>query len=209
MGARQADHAHKYQQSGTKRKDPPMLADPKDQRSWTMWCTLSGSRSTGASPGRAPLMVFTDWRQFLATTDAIKATGWMWHGVVTWDKRSGRPMLGRIRQEYEYVVFGTKGRFDAPVGACLPRVYDHPVNAARNVHLTSLPVGLVTDLLRVTLEDADVLYLWDRPSPAWRWILSLSGQRVMQVLERIRQQGGLPRPLWIDKGQKFTDRALK
>ena len=40
LGARQADPAQKYQQSGTKRRYPPMLSDAKDQRSWTMWCML-------------------------------------------------------------------------------------------------------------------------------------------------------------------------
>ena len=49
MGARQADPAQKYQQSGTKRQYPPMLGDAKDQRSWTMWCTLW----LGVSPARA------------------------------------------------------------------------------------------------------------------------------------------------------------
>lgn len=40
LGARQADPAQKYQRSGTRRRYPPMLGDAKDQRSWTMWCTL-------------------------------------------------------------------------------------------------------------------------------------------------------------------------
>lgn len=157
LGARQADPAQKYQQSGTKRQYPPMLGDAKDQRSWTMWCTLWLSECWRIAREGAPLMVFTDWRQLPALTDAIQAAGWMWRGVVTWDKRAGRPMLGRFRQQCEYVVFGTKGRFDAPSRACLPGVYAHSVNPARKVHLTSKPVGLITDLLRVTREDADVL----------------------------------------------------
>ena len=32
LSARQADPAHKYQQSGTKRTYPPMLGDGRDQR---------------------------------------------------------------------------------------------------------------------------------------------------------------------------------
>lgn len=157
LGARQADPAQKYQQSGTKRQYPPMLGDAKDQRSWTMWCTLWLSECWRIAREGAPLMVFTDWRQLPALTDAIQAAGWMWRGVVTWDKRSGRPMLGRFRQQCEYVVFGTKGRFDAPSRVCLPGVYAHTVNPARKVHLTSKPVGLITDLLKVTRENADVL----------------------------------------------------
>ncbi len=50
LGARQAEPSHKYQSSETKRQYPPMLGDAKDQRSWTMWCTLSGLGNAGASP---------------------------------------------------------------------------------------------------------------------------------------------------------------
>lgn len=52
MGARQADPAQKYQQSGTKRQYPPMLGDAKDQRSWTMGARC-GLASAGVSPARA------------------------------------------------------------------------------------------------------------------------------------------------------------
>lgn len=154
MGARQAAPHSKYNLSA---QYATMLGDAKDQRSWTMWCTLWLSECWRIAREGAPLMVFTDWRQLPALTDAIQAAGWMWRSVVTWDKRSGRPMLGRFRQQCEYVVFGTKGRFDAPSRACLPGVYAHSVNPARKVHLTSKPVGLITDLLKVTREDADVL----------------------------------------------------
>ena len=124
MGARQADPAQKYQQSGTKRQYPPMLGDAKDQRSWTMWCTLAG---------------------------------WAWRGVIAWDKRSARPQIGKFRQQCEYVLFATKGRFIAHTRACLPGVYSYPVIPVQKVHLTSKPVALIEDLLAVTSTQATVL----------------------------------------------------
>lgn len=60
LGARQADPAQKYQSSGTKRHYPPMLGDAKDQRSWTMWCTLWLGECWRIARDGAPLMVFTD-----------------------------------------------------------------------------------------------------------------------------------------------------
>lgn len=75
IGARQADPAHKYQQSGTKRMYPPMLGDAKDQRSWTMWCTLWLGECWRIAREGAPLMVFTDWRQLPALSDAVQAAG--------------------------------------------------------------------------------------------------------------------------------------
>lgn len=31
--------------------------------------------------------------------------------IIAWDKRSARPQIGRFRQQCEYVLFATKGRF--------------------------------------------------------------------------------------------------
>ena len=157
LGARQADPAHKYQQSGTKRQYPPMLGDTKDQRSWTMWCTLWLTECWRIARDGAPLLVFTDWRQLPSLSDAVQAAGWKWLGIVPWDKRSARPQIGKFRQQCEYLLFGVKGRFVAHTRACLPGVFAHPVISSQKVHLTSKPVALIEDLLAVTTPGATVL----------------------------------------------------
>lgn len=157
LGTRQADPAQKYQQSDTKRRYPPMLGDAKDQRSWTKWCALWLAECWRIACQGAPLMVFTDWRQLPALTDAVQAAGWSWRGVVAWDKRSARPQIGKFRQQCEYVVFASKGRFLTQTRACLPGVYAYPVIAAQKVHLTSKPVALLADLLAVASPGGTVL----------------------------------------------------
>ena len=157
MGARQTDPAQKYQQSGTKRQYPPMLGDAKDQRSWTMWCTLWLGECWRVARDGAPLMVFTDWRQLPALSDAVQAAGWSWRGIIAWYKRSSRPQIGKFRQQCEYVLFATKGRFVARTRTCLPGLYSYPVIAVHKVHLTSKPVALIEDLLAITAPQASVL----------------------------------------------------
>ena len=73
LGARQVDPAQKYQSSGTKKQYPPMLGDSKDQHSWIMWCTLWLGECWRIAREGAPLMVFTDWRQLPALSDAVQA----------------------------------------------------------------------------------------------------------------------------------------
>lgn len=104
LSTRQADPAQKYQLSGVKRRYPPMLGDAKDQHSWAMWCTLWLGECWRIARDGAPLMVFTDWRQLPALSDAVQAAGWKWLGIVPWDKRSARPQMGRFRQQCEYVL---------------------------------------------------------------------------------------------------------
>ena len=157
LGARQADPAQKYQQSGTKRRYPPMLGDSKDQRSWVMWCTLWLSECWRIAREGAPLMAFTDWRQLPALTDAVQAAGWAWRGIVAWDKQNARPQIGKFRQQCEYVVFATKARFVPHTRTCLPGVYSYPVISAQKVHLTSKPVALIENLLAVTAPQETLL----------------------------------------------------
>lgn len=157
LGARQVDPANKYQLSGTRKRYPPMLGDAKDQRSWTMWCTLwLGEAWRVARPG-SPLMVFTDWRQLPALSDAVQGAGWKWLGIVPWDKKGARPQIGRFKQQCEYVLFACKGSFAPATRACLPGLYACPVIAAQKVHLTGKPVALMHDLLAITKPDGTVL----------------------------------------------------
>ena len=80
-------------------------------------------------------------------TDAVQAAGWAWRGIVAWDKQNARPQIGKFRQQCEYVVFVTKGRFVPYTRTCLPGVYSYPVISAQKVHLTSKPVALIENLL--------------------------------------------------------------
>ena len=149
LAAKQSDPAQKYQQSGTRKTYPPMLGDGKDQRSFTAWATLWLSECWRIAKDGAPVMLFTDWRQLPSMTDALQGAGWLWLGIVPWDKRSSRPQMGKFRQQCEYVLFGSKGRFAPSTRACLPGVYAYPVIAQQKVHLTGKPVALVKDLLAV------------------------------------------------------------
>lgn len=157
LSAKQADPASKYQSSSARRSYPPMLGDAKDQRSWTMWCTLWLGQCWRIAKEGAPLMVFIDWRQLPALTDAMQGAGWRWLGIVPWDKRSARPQIGRFRQQCEFVVYGSKGRLSSATRACLPGLYSYPVVAAQKVHLTSKPVTLMHDLLAITRPGGVVL----------------------------------------------------
>lgn len=157
LSARQSDPAQKYQNSGTKRVYPPMLGDGKDQRSFTAWAALWLSECWRISKDGAPLLMFTDWRQLPSLTDALQAAGWFWLGIVVWNKRSSRPQMGKFRQQAEYVLFASKGRFVPASRACLPGVYDYTVIAGQKVHLTSKPVALLKDLLAVTREGGTIL----------------------------------------------------
>lgn len=157
LSARQADPAQKYQTSTTKRSYPAMIGDNRDQRSFTLWASLWLAECWRVARDGARIMVFTDWRQLPAMTDALQAAGWMWRGVVTWHKPSARPSLGDFKRDAEFVITGSKGKPLMHTRTCPPGVYRHHVQVARKIHLTEKPVPLLEDLLAVTAPGGVVL----------------------------------------------------
>jgi hypothetical protein len=57
-------------------------------------------------------MCFTDWRQLPMLTDVLQAGGFVWRGVMPWDKTesSRAPHTGYFRHQCEYVVWGPRWR---------------------------------------------------------------------------------------------------
>jgi len=109
-GDRTASTTTKYTMTGTQIERPEFAGDNRDQRSFGYWCALWLSECLRIARPGAPICVFTDWRQLPTTTDAVQSGGWLWRGIVVWDKTEAcRPAMGRFAAQCEYVVWGTAG----------------------------------------------------------------------------------------------------
>jgi site-specific DNA-methyltransferase (adenine-specific) len=125
--------------------------DNRDQRAYTYWLTLILTECLRVAVEGAPLLVFTDFRQLPATSDALQAAGWTWRGIVPWHKPNARPHRGGFRRACEYVLWATNG----PVDAARNPVYlpglvtgSQPRGANRH-HITAKPVDVMRELVRV------------------------------------------------------------
>ena len=121
LSARQADPAVKYQNNGTVKTYPPMFGDNRDQRSFIMWATLWLAECWRVARDGSPLLMFSDWRQLPAMTDAAGR-----RGLAQADRAAaarGVPQGGRVcdlRQQ------GTAGLPRPPVPARAVRAYGGP-----------------------------------------------------------------------------------
>lgn len=140
----------KYVQTDTIADRPDFAGDNRDQRSYLAWSTLWLSECLRLlKPGRLCL-VFTDWRQLPTTTDALQAGGFIWRGIIAWDKtEAARPILGFSAQA-EYLVWGSRGPIDLGVNVYLNGVLRAatPRGDAR-IHQTEKPLGLLEQLVAV------------------------------------------------------------
>jgi len=101
-------------------------------------------------PG-APICMFIDWRQLPAMTDALQWAGWVWRGILVWDKTNSRPQRGRFRQQAEFVVWGSNGHMSldrkAPV---LPGVFRQSMPAlAKRIHQTEKPLEVMREMVKI------------------------------------------------------------
>ena len=157
LASKQLDPEKKYQSSSTVKRYPAMLGDSRDQRSYTFWATLWLSECWRVARPGSPLLVFTDWRQLPSLTDAVQAAGWLWRGVVVWQKSSARPVIGEFRREAEFIVYGSKGKPQTYSRQCHPGVFKHAVNPAKKVHITGKPLELMQDLMAIVKPEGTVL----------------------------------------------------
>lgn len=151
---RSRDTAEKYQQSGQLLQRPSFTGDNRDQRSFTYWCALwmaEALRCSRPSPG-GRLLTFVDWRQLPAMSDAVQAGGWIWRGIVPWNKgNAARPTPGGFKAQCEYVLWGTSGALpEAEKGVgCWPGFFEVSVERDDNHHQTGKPTRLMRELAKV------------------------------------------------------------
>jgi site-specific DNA-methyltransferase (adenine-specific) len=130
--------------------------DNRDQRGFHYWTALwLGEGLRLARPG-ALVMVFTDWRQLPTVTDAIQAGGWVYRGVVAWDKHNIARPRPIFRSSVEFCVWGSAGSVaDYPpattssILACAP--------PRDREHMTQKPLDLMRSLVKVTRPGGTIL----------------------------------------------------
>lgn len=151
-----ASTGDKYVGGDNPHRRPDFSGDNRDQRSFVLWATLwLGECLRVLKPGRAAL-VFSDWRQVPVMTDAIQIGGFVWRGLVSWDKVTTRPRQGFSAQA-EFVVWGTKGPLDLGHEVYLPGVIRQPFTHNERRHQTPKPVHLMEQLVAIVPRGGTVL----------------------------------------------------
>lgn len=141
----------KYVQTGTKILRPEFHGDNKDQRSFLYWSILWLGECWRIAKMGAPICLFSDWRQLPVMNDALQGGGWVWRGIVPWDKTEAvRPVCGRFRNQAEYILWGSKGPMptsrNVPV---LPGVKRVIVKPKEKYHITGKPVELMEEVIKI------------------------------------------------------------
>ncbi|GAA3718079.1 site-specific DNA-methyltransferase [Streptomyces tremellae] len=138
---------------------PDFGGDRRDQRGYTYWLSSMLAASLAAARPGASALVFTDWAQLPATSDALQAGGWVWRGIIPWRKTIARPTRDGFKRECEYVLWGSHGE---PTRHA-PSIYlpgwlegSQPRGKGR-VHITQKPVAVMRQLVRIAPEGGTVL----------------------------------------------------
>lgn len=125
--------------------------DNKDGRVFLAWSKQWMSEAFAVCNDGAYFCVTTDWRQLPAIIDMMQFAGWTWRGIVTWDKKIGRPVQGRFRNHIEYIVWGSRGSFGGIEGVYADSLYSEaPPTHTDREHVTEKPVGLIEHLLSIS-----------------------------------------------------------
>ncbi len=158
-GDRSGSTTEKYVQTGTEISRPDFAGDNRDGRSFGYWCALWMAEALRVAKPGAVFCCFSDWRQLPTTTDSVQAGGWVWRGIVPWDKTEGcRPSMGRFAAQCEYIIWCTAGAREPheDVG-CLPGIVRAYPKPSEKHHITGKPVEVLRALARIAPPDGIVL----------------------------------------------------
>ena len=153
-GDRMQSTADKYVQSGSAqhaRHNIDFSGDNRDARSWRfcVWGWMALVQRRMLQGGYA--LCFTEWRQLPMLTDAFQAGGFIWRGLVPWDKTesSRAPHKGYFRHQCEYLVWGSNGPLAVSMhGGPWPGLVRERVQHREKLHMTGKPVRLMRELAR-------------------------------------------------------------
>ena len=151
QNSKQKATSQKYCSAKSNNPLPDFEGDAKDQRSWTPGWRSGCVRRGAYQKEGAPICMFIDWRQLPSMTDALQWAGWIWRGVLVWDKTNSRPQRGRFRQQTEFIVWGSNGHMPsdrkAPV---LPGVLRQSMpSLPKRIHQTEKPLGVMREIVRI------------------------------------------------------------
>lgn len=152
-GDRMGSTRAKYQSSQVEVEHPEFTGDNRDQRGFHAWASLWLMYALDITKPGGVAVLFSDWRQLPTMTDALQSGGWVWRGIVPWDKVNARPMPNRFRAQCEYAVWGTNGPRDFSMGEGAeyhPGILTEkpPANDDRE-HSTQKPAGIMATLCRI------------------------------------------------------------
>ncbi|WP_304841228.1 DNA-methyltransferase [Phocaeicola sartorii] len=135
--------------------------DNMDQRSFTEFMRMVLAKCRKKTKPAGICAVFTDWRQLPSMTDALQAAGWIYRGIVVWDKGNSRAIPNRFRNDCEYIVWGTNGRRETKyetgvfVGAGCYHIAG--MNSREKHHQTEKPIELLEKLVAIVPEGGTVM----------------------------------------------------
>jgi site-specific DNA-methyltransferase (adenine-specific) len=142
----------KYRMSGTIKEDPDFGGDNRDQRALMFWCSDWMAQCLRATKKGGALICFIDWRNLPCIIDAVQIGGWVYRGIVPWDKTEAtRPNKGWFRAQVEYIVTASAGPLlqgaEAP-GIVQAGYIRCGVHGGEKEHITGKPVELMREIIR-------------------------------------------------------------
>ncbi|PRY56453.1 site-specific DNA-methyltransferase (adenine-specific) [Glycomyces artemisiae] len=133
--------------------------DQRDQRGFTAWLAMVYADCLRAARPGASLLAFTDWRQLPVSSDAIQAGGWIWRGIIPWNKPVNRPKRDGFRASCEYILWATHGEpYRHSPSIYLPGLLtgSQPHGNKRR-HITEKPVNIMAELVKIAPEGGMIL----------------------------------------------------
>jgi site-specific DNA-methyltransferase (adenine-specific) len=187
---RAADPIKKYLDTGSGHaaRLPTFSGDNRDQRSFTLWCSDWMAQCLAATRPGGALFCFIDWRNLPCVIDAVQVGGWVYRGIVPWNKTAGvRPRLGWFRSQCEYAVCASAGALEVPDGRRQGVGRAGPGGSGGDQRACPALEGFFTLSSHGPTFTSGRRHITEKPVPLMEWLLS--AQKWQTVLDPFMGSG--------------------
>ncbi len=140
---------------------PDFDGDNMDQNSFTEFMQRVLKKARQKSKDEAIIAMFIDWRNIVSMINALQMAGWLYKGIVVWDKGNARNIPGRFRQDCEFIIWGTNGKksvhYVKGVKSFCGCYRVKSVSTKKKHHQTEKPVELLEELIKICPNGGTVL----------------------------------------------------
>ena len=159
IGTKQQNPRRKYQSHSVQIHRQDFDGDMRDQMAFADWSSDVLRRSYRLIKRGGVFAAFIDWRQIVPLILAVQRAGFVLRGIAVWDKtEAARPSPGRLRNQCEFILWGSKGELRADRGVpILPGVIREPVRTSDKHHMTGKPTAVMRWLAKFVTPGGRVL----------------------------------------------------
>jgi site-specific DNA-methyltransferase (adenine-specific) len=133
------------------------LGDNHDDLTHLNWMRMVLNEAFRVLKDGAPIFIFSDWKQYHLTSQAIQIANLIWRGAIVWHRTANNRPYAGFRNRCEFILYGSKKKWKiTKYNEGFIECHSLSYQSGNKLHMTEKPLPVLKHLLDI-LEDGSVV----------------------------------------------------